>query len=200
MASMIVDLPDPVGPSSRNSPARPTVVKSMTSVPAYGPMAVIDRWCSCTSRHLLRLGPVLGPDRGLEAGLEDVDLAAARLGLGDVGDEVGAELAGVALTDDGRAGAATVDRALGLVEDLQRVREAGLEAVHERVGAHPVGDGDAHPRVLVAGVRRRLEQLVEATAQRRHGSRLHDLDRGDPGRTGGVEVDEEHDLVVVLLG
>src|SRR6478609_4649198 len=127
MASMIVDLPDPVGPSSRKRPARPTVVKSMTSVPAYGPMAVMDRWCSCTSRHLLRLGPVLGPDGRLEARREDVDLAVARLGLGDVGDEVRAELARVALADEGRAGAPAVDGALGLVEDLQGIREAGLE-------------------------------------------------------------------------
>src|SRR6476620_11311321 len=106
MSSMIVDLPEPVAPSSRKSPARPTVVKSMTSVPAYGPMAVMDRWCSCTSRHLLRLGPVLGLHGRLEAGLEDVDLAAARLGLGDVGDEVGAQLTRVELADDGRARAA----------------------------------------------------------------------------------------------
>jgi hypothetical protein len=74
-----------------------SVVKSMTSGPAYGPMAVMDRWCSCTSRHLLGLGLVLGLDGRLEARREDVDLAVARLGLGDVGDEVRAELAGVAL-------------------------------------------------------------------------------------------------------
>src|SRR5689334_11977538 len=123
MASMIVDLPEPVGPSSRKRPARPTAVKSMTSVPAYGPMAVMERWCSCTSRHLLRLGLVLRDDGRLVAGLEDVDLAVARLGLGDVGDEVGAELARVALADDGRAAAGALDRSLGLVEDLQRVRE-----------------------------------------------------------------------------
>src|SRR6478609_2474165 len=151
MASMIVDLPEPVGPSRRKRPARPMVAKSMTSVPAYGPMAVMERWCSCTSRHLLRLGPVLGRDGRLETGLEDVDLTVARLGLRDVRDEVGAELAGVALTDDRRARAPTVDGALGLVEHLQRVRETRLEAVHERVGTHPVGHGDAHPGVL--GVR-----------------------------------------------
>src|SRR6476660_1302046 len=151
MASMIVDLPEPVGPSSRKRPARPTVVKSMTSVPAYGPMAVMDRWCSCTSGHLLRLVPVLGPDGGLEARLEDVDLAVARLGLGDVGDEVGPELARVALADDGRPRPSAVDGAVGLVEDLQGVRETGLEAVHERVGPHAVRHRDPDPRVLGPG-------------------------------------------------
>src|SRR6478609_10914668 len=165
MASMMVDLPEPVGPSSRKSPARPTVAKSMTSVPAYGPMAVMDRWCSCTSRHLLRLGEVLGLDRGLVAGLEDVDLARAGLGLGDVGDEVGAELTCVALAHGRRAGAPALHRALGLVEDLQRVGEAGLETVHQRVWPHPVGDGYPDPALLGGRELRRLEQLVEATAQ-----------------------------------
>src|SRR5829696_9991985 len=145
MASMIVDLPEPVGPSSRKRPARPTVLKSMTSVTAYGPMAVMDRWCSCTSRHLLGLGSLLRPDGRLVGSLEDVDLAAARLGLGDVGDEVGAELARVALADRGRPGPSAVDGALRLMEDLQRVREARLEAVHERVRTHPVGHGHPHP-------------------------------------------------------
>src|SRR5829696_8434706 len=147
MASMIVDLPEPVGPSSRKRPARPTVLKSMTSVPAYGPMAVMDRSCSCTSRHLLGLGPLLRPDGCLVGGLEDVDLAAARLGLGDVGDEVGAELARVALADRGRAGASAVDGALGLVEDLEGMGEACREAVHQRVRTHPVGHGHPYPRV-----------------------------------------------------
>src|SRR6478735_6119546 len=200
MASMIVDLPEPVGPSRRKRPARPTAAKSMVSVPAYGPIAVIDRWCSCTSAHLLRLGEVLGPDRRLVAGREDVDLAAARLGLGDVGDEVGAELARVALADDGGAGPRPRGGAVGLVEHLQGVREARLDAVHEGVGADAVGDGDAHPRRLGGRVLGGLEELLESAPQRGHRPRLGDLDRGDAGRAGRVEVDEERDLRVVLLG
>src|SRR3954469_5139206 len=151
MASMMVDLPAPVGPSSRKRPARPTVVKSMTSVPAYGPMAVMDRWCSCTSGHLLRLRELLRLDGRLVSGLDAVDLAAAGLALGDVGDEVGAELARVALADGGGALPAPVGRPVGLVEDLEGVRETGLQAVHEGVGPHPVGDGDPHPRGLGVG-------------------------------------------------
>ena len=40
------DLPEPVGPSSRNIPPAPRAAKSMLTVPAKGPMPVRRRWCS----------------------------------------------------------------------------------------------------------------------------------------------------------
>ena len=56
MASMMVDLPAPVGPSSRKSPEAPSSAKSIVCVPANGPRAWSVSECRCIRRSARRRG------------------------------------------------------------------------------------------------------------------------------------------------